>query len=131
MTRNKMIAVALALVAVLVPALIFAQVTSLPTLMYGKYVGNGPAPVLSSCGTAPAVAGTDSAGTITIGTGTPSACTVTFSAAWPNAPACVANNQTTIAKNPITAVSTTTAVVLTLTAASVNGDRIDYICVGR
>lgn len=130
MKMKQILAVSLALVALIAPAVAFAQVTPLPTQTYGKFVGNGPAPVLSTCGTTPVVAGTDSAFTITIGTGTPSACTATFAQAWLGNPACVAVDQTTIAKNPTTAVSTTTAVVITLTAASVNGDRIDVVCVG-
>lgn len=132
MKMNKKVVAVLALVAlVFAGGIAYAQVTSLSTDFYGRLFGNGPVVVLSSCGTTPTVAGTDTAGTITIGTGTPSACTATFARAYPNAPACFASDQTTIGKNPITAVSTTTAVVLTLTAASVNGDRIDYVCVGR
>ena len=132
MTTRVRSTIALVAVAVLlaVPMAVFGQATGLSTDFFGRLNGNGPAPTLSTCGTAPTIAGTDTAGKITIGTGTPSACTMTFARAYANAPSCRANDDTTIAKNPTTVTTTTTAATITLTAASVNGDVISYMCVG-
>lgn len=108
-----------------------AQVTSVQPDVFGRFVAAGPAPTLATCGTSSTVSGNDTAGKITIGTGTPSACTITFSRAFAVAPSCYAVDETTAAKNAVTAASTTTAVVLTFAAATVNSDVIAYICIGR
>jgi hypothetical protein len=124
---------AVALLA-LTPALALAQAQGASTDAYGRFIGNGPAPTLSSCGTAPTILGTDSAGRITIGTGTPSACTLTFARAWANVPTCYFNDETTAGKTnagtTYQVVPTKTAVVVTFQAATVNGDVIGYVCVG-
>jgi len=131
MKMSKKVVAVLALVALLVGAgVAVAQVTSLSTDFYGRLHGNGPVVVLSSCGTAPTVVGTDSAGVITIGTGTPSACTVTFARAYVNAPACFFVNQTTITSTPGKVATTTTTALWTLGAATANGDKVSYMCVG-
>ena len=128
--KTRVIAVLLLAALALVPGLAIAQVTPSASDVHGRFVGNGPAPAASSCGTAPVVVGNDSAGKVTIGTGTPSACTLTFSKAYTTGVSCSANDDTTIAKNPTTVITTTTTAVITLTAASVNGDVISYRCIG-
>jgi hypothetical protein len=52
-------------------------------------VGSGTAPALTSCGTSPAIVGTDVAGTVTMGTGTPTGCVITFNVAYIAAPHCI------------------------------------------
>jgi hypothetical protein len=137
MKMNKKVVAVLALVALVFGAgIALAQVTPLGTDTYGRFLGNGPAPALSACGTAPLIAGTDTAGTITIGTGTPTACTLTFNRAFPGgAPACYFNDQTTAGKTNAGTTylvsSTTAAVTVTFQAATVNGDVIQYGCLGR
>lgn len=130
-TCAALFAVALLLLA---PALVFAQSTGVSTDAYGRFLGNGPAPTLSSCGTAPTIVGTDSSGRITIGTGTPAACTLTFARAFASAPNCYFNDETTAGKTnagtTYTVVPTTTAVVVTFQAATVNGDKVGYLCIG-
>jgi len=129
--KTRVIAVLLLAALALVPSLALAQVTPSASDVHGRFVSNGPAPALSSCGTGtPTIVGSDSAGKVTIGTGTPSACTLTFSKAYTTGVSCSANDDTTIAKNPTTVVTTTTTAVITLTAASVNGDVISYRCTG-
>jgi hypothetical protein len=51
--------------------------------------GSTTAPALTSCGTSPAIIGTDLAGTVTMGTGTPTGCVITFNSAKTAAPHCV------------------------------------------
>lgn len=95
-------------------------------------LGVGPVPTLSACGTSPTISGNDNSGTITIGTATPSACTLTFNIAWPNAVSCYFVDRTTATANPGRPTSvTTTAITWTFAAATVNGDVIDYLCLGR
>lgn len=116
------------------PVLALAQATGFSTDTLGRFIGNGSAPALSTCGTAPTIVGTDSAGEITIGTATPAACTLTFSRAWTRAPACYFNDSTTVGKtNAGTTYKvepTTTTVVVTFQAATVNGDKVQYLCIG-
>lgn len=103
------------------PALAFTQnVDRLGT-------GVTPTPVVSACGTTPAIAGSDFAGLVTVGTGTPTACTITFSAAYSAIPVCVVNSATQLAAFSYTV--STTAIVVTQTATSSN--LLRYICVGQ
>lgn len=136
--NRKVVAVVAVLALVLSAGLVFAQVTPLSTDTYGRFLGNGPAPVVSACGTLPVIAttSTDTSGTVTIGTGTPGACTLTFSRAWSAAPTCYFNDRTTANVTNGTSVlykvaETTTAVVVTFAINTVNGDSIGYMCLGR
>lgn len=92
----------------------------------------GTAPAVSntsanSCGTTAAtIVGTDNGGKVTVGAVSGTSCTVTFATAFTNAPACVANNETTA--NLLNAISTTTTVILSGTM--VGGDVLTYVCMG-
>lgn len=85
-------------------------------------------PTLSSCGTNPAVSGSNQAGIVTMGTGSPTGCTITFNTAnpWSAVPACVVSWQANLASMAYTV--TTAAITLTQTGTSSN--KVDYICVG-
>lgn len=93
---------------------------------FGAHVAtNSGTPVLSSCGTSPAIAGTDTNGTVTMGTGTPTGCVITFAAAYTTAPHCVVTWEATPLASQSYAISTT-AITLTQTATSSN--KADYWC---
>jgi hypothetical protein len=91
-------------------------------------VGSGTAPALTSCGTSPAIVGTDVAGTVTMGTGTPTGCVITFNVAYIAAPHCVVTwIATPLASQSYT--TSTTAITLTQTATSSNV--VKYMCVAQ
>lgn len=92
----------------------------------GHYRSNGTAPGVSSCGTSPAITGTDVAGIITAGSGTVTSCTVTFASAYASAPACHASSSTAITS--LTVSSSTAALVIG--GASLTSDTIYYTCMG-
>jgi hypothetical protein len=99
----------------------------LTTVLDGIGIGSTTAPVLTSCGTSPAIVGTDLAGTVTMGTGTPTGCVITFNTAKTLAPHCVV----TWIATPLASqsyVTSTTAITLTQTATSSNVAK--YICIG-
>jgi hypothetical protein len=86
-------------------------------------------PVLSSCGTTPALTtgSTDTAGTVTMGT-TATGCVITFGTAHAAAPACIVTWRAT----PLASQSyTTSTAALTLTQTSTSNNLIDYVCIGR
>lgn len=84
-------------------------------------------PSLSSCGTTPAIVGSDVAGKVTIGSGATTSCTVTFAATYVTAPACVIAGDNTA----VTYAATTAAAALTITSsADMASDVISYICIG-
>lgn len=84
-------------------------------------------PSVSSCGTSPSIAGTDTFGKVTIGTAPGTTCTVTFGVAFTtNNPACFANDETTSILTR--AVPTLTTVVLK--GVFVGGDVVSYGCGG-
>lgn len=85
-------------------------------------------PVLTSCGTTPAITGNDMAGTVTMGTGTPTGCVITFAAAYAVAPFCLVVWIATPLASQSYATSTT-AITLTQTATSSNV--VKYMCVGN
>lgn len=89
---------------------------------------NGNPPVLTSCGTSPAITGTDVAGTVTMGTGNPTGCVITFAAAYAAQPHCVVSWIATPLASQSYA-TTTTAITLTQTATSSNV--VKYICFGQ
>lgn len=89
--------------------------------------GITPTPVVSACGTSPAIAGSDFAGLVTVGSATPTSCTITFSATFNGIPVCVVNSATQLAAFSYTV--SATAIVVTQTATSSN--LLRYICVGQ
>ena len=107
--------IAAAAVAVLVSGLLALAATNISVdgLLSAQRIANmGGTPVLSVCGTSPALAtgSTDLAGKITVGTTASNACTLTFSSAYTTAPVCVVQNLTTGAAANVYAVSTTAIV---------------------
>lgn len=84
-------------------------------------------PVLTGCGTGPAITGNDVAGTITMGTGSPTGCTATFANAYTAAPICTVTWRATPLASQSYAVSTT---ALTLTQTGTSSNKVDYICHG-
>lgn len=92
-----------------------------------KVRATGGAPALSSCGTSPAIEGSDFSGTVTMGTGAPTTCTITFNAAYSSSPRCSVTWRTNIASMQYT-VSTTT---ISLTQTATSSNIVDYICTAR
>ena len=81
----------------------------------------------SGCGsTGASVAGSDSAGKATLGVGTTTTCTLTFSVPYPNAPACMATNET---QGQTVGIKTTpSGVTLSGPYPFSAGDVIAYVC---
>lgn len=90
-------------------------------------VGSGTAPALTSCGTTPAIIGTDVAGTVTMGT-TATGCVITFNVAYIAAPHCLVTWIATPLASQSYATSTT-AITLTQTSASNNVAK--YFCAAQ
>lgn len=67
-------------------------------------------PVVTTCGTAPAITGNDAAFKLTVGTSASNACTVTFGTAYATAPICVVQNATTGAGANVYAVAAGTII---------------------
>ena len=82
---------------------------------------------MTSCGTNPAINGTDFAGTVTMGTGTPAACTITFNAAYGNAPHCTVTWESNLATMQYSVSST----AITLTQTPTSSNKVHYICIAR
>jgi len=90
-------------------------------------VGTSPPPVLTACGTAPVVVGTDMAGTVTMGTGTPTGCVITFANPYPTVPSCLVVWQGT----PLAAQNwTTTVTAITLVQTATSSNKVNYFCPG-
>lgn len=87
-------------------------------------------PVLSTCGTSPALASgsTDMAGKITVGTSASNACTLTFGTAYTSAPFCVVQNATTGAGANVYA--TTSASTIVWSSALADSTILIYHCIG-
>lgn len=98
----------------------------------GKFmpVGSGTAPALTSCGTTPAIVGTDVAGTVTMGT-TATGCVITFNvpyAAAATPPHCLV----TWIATPLASQSYTTSnTAITLTQTSASNNVAKYFCVAQ
>ena len=91
-------------------------------------LGTATAPALTSCGTTPAITGTDLAGIVTMGTGTPTGCVITFNTPYVTAPVCVvAWIATPLASQSY--VTSATAITLTQTATSSN--KVQYVCMAQ
>ena len=79
-----------------------------------------------NCGAGASIVGSDSAGKATIGTGTANSCTLSFSVQYPNAPACMATNETS---GRAVGISTTlSGAVLSGPYPFTAGDVIAYVC---
>jgi hypothetical protein len=85
----------------------------------------GTAPALTSCGTSPTIAGTDTAGTITEGSAA-SGCTATFNKAFAATPYCVMSSQGGLG---FTYAVSTTAITITNVGA-LSSTKVDYHCLG-
>lgn len=91
----------------------------------GHFLTQASAPTLSSCGTTPTIAGSDSWATIVTGT-TTTACTVTFRQAFLAAPFCVlAAPGTSVV--PFTYTTQTTSIIVTFTGTN-SALRVNYFC---
>ena len=94
----------------------------------GQLLDTGPVPVLTACGTSPAIVGTDLSGTVTMGTGSPTGCVITFAAAYPIAPHCVVGWSVA----PLAAMAwTTTTTALTTVQTATSSNVIHYVCHGK
>jgi hypothetical protein len=91
----------------------------------GHIKGTGTAPALTSCGTSPAIAGSDLAGVVTTGSAA-TTCTITFAATYTTAPSCFFL-PTGTATMPVYTVSATAITVTTDIASTV----YNYGCVGH
>lgn len=106
-----------------------AQILTLPNnvTFLGHAASAGSPPVLTSCGTTPAIAGTDRAGTVTMGT-TATGCVITFSTAYVLAPVCLVVWIAT----PLASQSyVTSASAITLTQTSASNNVVKYFCDGQ
>ncbi len=102
------------------------EITGISTFLSAMET-TGTDPVLTACGTTPAIVGADAAGKITIGTGGPTSCTVTFSTAFASAPSCIVTGDNTA----LGYAATTSTTVLTVTSsADMSTDVISYFCMG-
>lgn len=95
----------------------------------GHIHASSPAATVGTCGTSPAILGSDQGGRVTSGTGNPTACTITFGTAWANIPACTIGPTDTAATISSATISTT-AIVASFSAA-MNSGIFSYICMGR
>jgi hypothetical protein len=85
-------------------------------------------PVISVCGTSPALASgsTDFAGKITVGTSASAACTLTFGTAYTTAPFCIVQNLSTMGAANVYAVTTT---AITFSSVLADSTVLHYHCV--
>ena len=95
--------------------------------MYGHVSTGGPttAPALTSCGTTPAITGTDTAGIVTMGT-TATGCVITFNQPYTGTPYCVVSWIAT----PLASQSyVTSATAITTTQTSTSNNKLQYVCI--
>lgn len=104
-----------------------APTISAPVLS-GHPTVTGSAPALTSCGTSPAIVGSDLAGQVTMGTGSPTGCVITFASAFTSAPFCTVTWQATPLASQSYAVSTT---AITLTQTGTSSNVVNYTCIAR
>lgn len=125
--RTALIAVAaLALVAVPVAFAANSTIDGYLRVVGKIWTGITP-PVLTSCGTTPAITGSDTAGIVTMGT-TATGCVITFAAAYVLAPYCVVSWIAT----PLASQSyVTSATAITLTQTSASNNKVQYICIAQ
>ena len=108
---------------------VYATLTQMRAWLLGGSSAHSGTPALTSCGTSPAISGSDSAGTITLGTGTPTGCVATFSSAYTGVPYCVVTSQTAPATT--TPAYSVSATAITLVQAATNSTKYDYVCLAR
>lgn len=88
-------------------------------------------PTLTSCGTNPAILGSDTAGEVTMGTGSPTGCTITFDSsdyqAYASKPLCTVSWQTNLASMQYTVV----AGAITLTQTGTSSNKVNYTCIAQ
>lgn len=108
---------------------VYATLTQFRAWLLGGASAHSGTPALTSCGTSPAISGSDSAGTITLGTGTPTGCVATFAQAYTGVPYCVVTSQTAPATT--TPAYSVTATAITIAQAANNSTKYDYVCVAR
>ena len=100
------------------------------TFSTDRIIGTGvAAPALTSCGTSPAIVGTDLAGVVTMGTGSPTGCVITFNVPKTTAPLCVVTSQTAPATTTPAYTVTNTAITWVQTGTSSN--KLNYICIDQ
>jgi hypothetical protein len=104
-----------------------AVLTAEPLSLSNHLWASGTAPALTSCGTSPAISGSDLAGQVTMGTGSPTGCTITFHAAYTSTPYCTVTWQSILASEGYS-VSTT---AITLTQTGTSSDIVNYTCMAR
>ncbi|MBI3297441.1 MAG: hypothetical protein HYZ75_04720 [Elusimicrobia bacterium] len=108
----------------------FTHDTTLTLSGGAKLVSTGADPVVSVCGTGPAIVGSDAAGKVTVGlngAGDVNSCTLTFSSAYAAAPACAIVGSDNLAT--LGAVTTTGDLTFTSTT-NIEGTVVMYVCVG-
>lgn len=116
---SGLFAAALALASVATPAL------ALNLSIDGKLIAAGSPPVLTACGTTPAVVGSDFAGKVTMGTGSPTGCVITFAQTHAVAPNCLV----VWAGTPLAAQNyTVSATAITLVQTGTSSNIVFYIC---
>lgn len=93
----------------------------------GHIIASSTSPTLSSCGTGPAMVGSDAWGTVTPGA-TSNGCTVTFQVPYSAAPTCVVSPQTGSVVNTFS--YSVTASALTVTETGLGTGKFDFICHG-
>lgn len=107
---------------------VYGTLTQLKAWVLGGQSAHSGIPVLTSCGTSPAIAtgSSDVAGRVTTGTGTPTGCVITFAQAYNATPSCVLVSQTAYATT--TPSYTVSATAITLTQAATNSAIYNYHC---
>lgn len=97
-------------------------------LTNGKFFGasfdDGAAPALTSCGTNPAISGSNVAGLVTMGTGSPTGCVITFANAYSGVPSCTVTWQIPLASQSYVVA----ADKITLTQTGTSSNKVNYQC---
>ena len=92
-------------------------------------LGTSKATIASGFGSNPTIAGTDLGGRVTVGTGgTATTGQINFGTAWTTAPACTANDETTVL--PVQAAAATATLILTSASPWTPGDKLTWVCIG-
>lgn len=107
--------------------LLSVSLASAVSLNADRIISSGGTPVLSACGTTPAIVGSDTAGVVTMGT-TATGCVITFATAYVGVPFCVVTWQAT----PLASQSyTVTATAITTVQTSTSSNLLNYTCIAR
>jgi len=93
----------------------------------GHYITGAVPPVLTACGTTPAISGSDTAGLVTMGT-TATGCVITFAIAYVTAPYCVVSWQATPLASQSYTISTT---AITTVQTSTSNNLLNYHCIAQ